>query len=192
MQSRRSQRCDFWPTRQSAKYLPTSRTFCTTPLPRCFLERRKSRTLASQSNLPGEQCSPLLSPADPQNSLRQKPCRRTCGGDGCCATPRATVSSLVCAERAHERPQGASSDARWSSTHPRRSKCNAEVDSECKFARTARDNAPWQILASHSNPCGRAMLSPTCTCKRLMHSKTYSPETSLLWRCHTRRIKGLL
>ena len=69
--------------------------FCTTPLPRCFLERRKSRTLASQSNLPGEQCSPLLSPADPQNSLRQKPCRRTCGGDGCCATPRATVSSLV-------------------------------------------------------------------------------------------------
>ena len=95
MQSRRSQRCDFWPTRQNAKYLPTSRTFCTTPLPRCFLERRKSRTLASQSNLPGEQCSPLLSPADPQNSLRQKPCRRTCGGDGCCATPRATVSSLV-------------------------------------------------------------------------------------------------
>ena len=125
--------------------------FCTTPLPRCFLERRKSRTLASQSNLPGEQCSPLLSPADPQNSLRQKPCRRTCGGDGCCATPRATVSSLVALKRAHERPQGASSEARWSSAHPRRSKCNAEVDSECKFARTARDNAPWHILASQSN-----------------------------------------
>ncbi len=58
---------------------------------------------------------------------------------------------IVALKRAHERPQGASSEARWSSAHPRRSKCNAEVDSECKFARAARDNAPWHILASQSN-----------------------------------------
>ena len=29
LQSRRSQRCGFWPTRQNAKQVPTSRTFCT-------------------------------------------------------------------------------------------------------------------------------------------------------------------
>ena len=51
--------------------------------------------LQAKATYAGEQCSSLLSPADPQNSLRQKPCRRTCGGDRCCATPRATVSSLV-------------------------------------------------------------------------------------------------